>query len=73
LVRQGAQKSVYLSSEFFDVLVLYIVACTAVVMQRLGKHVPPTKNTYAIIEEWRLLCGPCRDVITRTVEAMSSV
>jgi hypothetical protein len=41
--------------------------------QRLGKHVPAVMDTNATIEERCFLCGPCRDVITRTVWAFSSV
>jgi hypothetical protein len=64
---------------------IYIVVCTAVAMQRprdkvnkqrsfLGNgSVPAATNTHARIEERCFLCGPCREVITRTVGAMNSV
>jgi hypothetical protein len=45
--------------------------------QRLGKHVPAATNMHALIELLLktacFLRGPCRDVITRTVGAMSSI
>jgi hypothetical protein len=45
--------------------------------QQLGKHVPTAMNMHAtielLLETECLLCGPCRDVITRTVGAMTSV
>jgi hypothetical protein len=50
-------------------------ATTTVSGQRFGKHVPAAKNTPATIElllEMRcFLCGPCRDIMTRTAGAMS--
>jgi hypothetical protein len=51
----------------------HTVACTAVSGQRLGNQVPAAKDTNATIEERCFLRGSCRDVITRTVGAMSSV
>jgi hypothetical protein len=40
------------------------------------KHIPAATNTHAtielLLEKGCFLCGPCRDVITRTVGAMSS-
>jgi hypothetical protein len=41
--------------------------------QLFGKHVPAAKNTHATIEERCSLCGPCREVITRTAGAMSQL
>jgi hypothetical protein len=44
---------------------------TTVSEQRLGKHVPVTTNTHATVdlqlETVCFLCGPCRDVMSRTV------
>jgi hypothetical protein len=48
----------------------YITAASG---QELGKHVPAAKNTHATIEELCFLCGPCREVITRTASAMSQL
>jgi hypothetical protein len=33
--------------------------------QRLSKHVPAATDTKATIEELCLLCGPCRDVMSK--------
>jgi hypothetical protein len=41
--------------------------------KQLGKDVPDATNTYATIEELCFLCGPCREVITRSVGAMSEL
>jgi NADH:ubiquinone oxidoreductase subunit F (NADH-binding) len=41
--------------------------------QQLGIHVPAAMNTQATSEERCVLCGPCREVITRTVRAMSQL
>jgi uncharacterized CHY-type Zn-finger protein len=35
--------------------------------QQLGKHVPGGTGTNAKIEERCFMCGPCKEVITRTV------
>jgi hypothetical protein len=43
----------------------------AVSGQQHGKDVPPVTNTHTTIEERCFLCGPCREVIARTLEAMS--
>jgi hypothetical protein len=43
----------------------------AVSGQRLGKHVPAATNTHETIEERCFLCGPWREVITITAEAVS--
>jgi hypothetical protein len=64
-----------------------IVVCTAVDMQllrnrrikmaiseqQLRKHVPAATNTQAAVEERCFLCGPCREIIPRTVGAMSGL
>jgi hypothetical protein len=50
----------------------FLVRAAAVSEQQLGKHVPAATDRNATIEERRFLCGPCREVITRTVGAMSS-
>jgi hypothetical protein len=39
--------------------------------QQLGKHFPTAKNTQATIEKRCFQCGLCREVITRTVGAIS--
>jgi hypothetical protein len=41
--------------------------------QQLGKHILAATNTHETIEERRFLCGPCREVKTRTVGAMSQL
>jgi hypothetical protein len=39
-----------------------------------GKHVPATVNTHTTIQlTGCFLCGPCQDVITRTVGAVSQL
>jgi hypothetical protein len=43
----------------------------AVSGQQLGKHAPAAMNTHATIEERYFLRVPCREVITRTVGAIS--
>jgi hypothetical protein len=45
----------------------------AVSRQQLGKHFPAATNTHFIIEERCLLCGPAREVITRTERSMSQL
>jgi hypothetical protein len=59
------------------------VVCTSVDMQRLRdrrtqpavsgqqlrKHVPEEANLHATIEERCFLCGPCREIMTRTLES----
>jgi hypothetical protein len=50
-----------------------MVRAAAVSRQRLGKHVPVATDTNAEIGERVFLCGPCREVITRILEAKSSV
>jgi hypothetical protein len=44
--------------------------------QRLNKQFSMATNTHAtielLLEMWCFICGPCRDVITRIVGAMSS-
>jgi hypothetical protein len=44
-----------------------------VTSQRLGKHVRAATNADATIEDRRFLCGPCREVITRTIRARSQL
>jgi hypothetical protein len=39
--------------------------------QLFGKHVCAGTDTNGTIEERCFLCGPCRDVINKTVEATS--
>jgi hypothetical protein len=41
--------------------------------QQLGKHAPTATDTNAAIKKRCFLRGPCREVITRTVGAMSSI
>jgi hypothetical protein len=53
--------------------VFTVVRAAAVSGQHLGKHVPVAMDTNATIEERCFLCGPCREVITRTVGAMCLV
>jgi hypothetical protein len=53
--------------------VFSVVRAEAVSGQRLSKHVPEAMDTNTTTEERCFLCCPCRDVITRTVGATSSV
>jgi hypothetical protein len=39
----------------------------AISKQWFGKHISTAKDTNTTTEEWRFLCGPCQDVISRTV------
>jgi hypothetical protein len=53
-----------------------VVRVATVSRQRLGKHFPAETNTHATYEELletRFYVGPCRDVITETIEATSVV
>jgi hypothetical protein len=54
-------------------IVFSVVRAAAFSGQQLGKHVPAATDTNSTIEERCFLCGLCRDVIARTVGAMSSV
>jgi uncharacterized CHY-type Zn-finger protein len=38
-------------------------------MQRLGKHIPAAMNAHATIDKRCFICGPCREVITMTVDS----
>jgi hypothetical protein len=40
--------------------------------KQLGKHVPVAMNVLATIEERCFLCGPFREVITRTAGTVES-
>jgi hypothetical protein len=51
--------------------VFSVVRAAAISGQRLGKHVPAATVTNVTIKERCLLCGPCRNVITRTAGAIS--
>jgi uncharacterized protein (UPF0548 family) len=56
--------------------VFSVVLVASVFKQRLGKHVPAEKSTYATIEvllETEVSVGPCRVVITETTEATKAV
>jgi uncharacterized CHY-type Zn-finger protein len=53
--------------------VFYVVLPEAASGQRLGKHDLALTYTNATIEERCFLCGPCREVITRTDGATSSI
>jgi hypothetical protein len=53
--------------------VFSVVHATTVPGQRLGKHILAATDTSWTIEEQCFSCGPCLDVITRTVLAMSLV
>jgi hypothetical protein len=52
---------------------LSVVCAEAGSWQRLSKHVPAATDNNAKTEEQCFLYGSCRDVITMTVGAMSSV
>jgi hypothetical protein len=54
-------------------MVFSMVRAAAVSRQQLGKQFPGATDTNTAIEERRFLCGPCREVMTRSVGAMSSV
>jgi hypothetical protein len=53
--------------------VFYVLCAVAVFRQRFGKHVPVAMDMKATTKEQRFLCGPCWEVMTRTIEVMSSV
>jgi hypothetical protein len=53
--------------------VFSVIRAANVSVKWLGKHVSAATDTKATIKERRFLCGPCRELITRTTGAMSSV
>jgi hypothetical protein len=53
--------------------VFSVVHATTVSGQWLGEHIFAATGMNATIEEPCFLCGPCLDIITKTVGAMSSV
>jgi hypothetical protein len=47
--------------------VFSMIRAAAIPGQRVGKHVPAMTDTNATIEERCFVCGPCRDIMSRTV------
>jgi hypothetical protein len=54
-------------------MVFFVIHAAAISGQRLSKHVPAANDVNTTTEEWCFLRGPCRDVTSRAVGAMSSV